>query len=376
MGARRRGHRHCRRYPGAPLARIGDGLRARRRPRQPAARADRLARQARGLFRRQVAHHRLRPVERAQLRHPPHRRRHPVQGAQPDPPPAARLELLPARAQRELRHPAGEPARLGRTHWYAGTADAVYQNIDIIESYGPKYIVILAGDHIYKMDYEKMLAAACRAGRRRDRRLPRGAAHGGDRLRRHACRRRRPHHRVRRKAEGSAAACPDSPTWRSPSMGIYVFETALPDRPAPPRRRRSAFAATTSARTSSPTSSSTARRSRIASPAPACAPAGEAVVLLARRRHRRRLLGGQHRPHRHRARSSTSTTATGRSGPMREITPPAKFVHDQEAGAAGGLLAGVRRLHRLGRDGAAVAAVHRRPHAFLFARCENAVMLP
>jgi glucose-1-phosphate adenylyltransferase len=41
--------------------------------------------------------------------------------------------------------------------WYAGTADAVYQNIDIIESYDPKYIVILAGDHIYKMDYEPML---------------------------------------------------------------------------------------------------------------------------------------------------------------------------------------------------------------------------
>ena len=42
--------------------------------------------------------------------------------------------------------------------WYAGTADAVYQNIDIIESYAPKYIVILAGDHIYKMDYEPMLS--------------------------------------------------------------------------------------------------------------------------------------------------------------------------------------------------------------------------
>src|ERR1700754_5027110 len=42
--------------------------------------------------------------------------------------------------------------------WYAGTADAVFQNIDIIESYAPKYIVILAGDHIYKMDYEPMLA--------------------------------------------------------------------------------------------------------------------------------------------------------------------------------------------------------------------------
>jgi len=42
--------------------------------------------------------------------------------------------------------------------WYAGTADAVYQNIDIIKSYGPDLMVILAGDHVYKMDYERMLA--------------------------------------------------------------------------------------------------------------------------------------------------------------------------------------------------------------------------
>jgi glucose-1-phosphate adenylyltransferase len=42
--------------------------------------------------------------------------------------------------------------------WYKGTADAVFQNIDIIEGYAPEYIVILAGDHIYKMDYGPMLA--------------------------------------------------------------------------------------------------------------------------------------------------------------------------------------------------------------------------
>ena len=47
--------------------------------------------------------------------------------------------------------------RVSEDMWYLGTADAVYQNIDIIESYDPKYMVILAGDHIYKMDYEKML---------------------------------------------------------------------------------------------------------------------------------------------------------------------------------------------------------------------------
>jgi glucose-1-phosphate adenylyltransferase len=47
--------------------------------------------------------------------------------------------------------------RVSEEMWYRGTADAVYQNIDIIESYGPEYIVLLAGDHIYKMDYEQML---------------------------------------------------------------------------------------------------------------------------------------------------------------------------------------------------------------------------
>ena len=42
--------------------------------------------------------------------------------------------------------------------WYEGTADAVYQNLDIIRSHNPQYVLILAGDHIYKMDYGPMLA--------------------------------------------------------------------------------------------------------------------------------------------------------------------------------------------------------------------------
>ena len=48
--------------------------------------------------------------------------------------------------------------RAGEEHWYRGTADAIFQNIDIIRSSNPEYIVILAGDHIYKMDYGQMLA--------------------------------------------------------------------------------------------------------------------------------------------------------------------------------------------------------------------------
>ncbi len=47
--------------------------------------------------------------------------------------------------------------RISEERWYLGTADAVYQNIDIIEIHNTRFIVVLAGDHIYKMDYEPML---------------------------------------------------------------------------------------------------------------------------------------------------------------------------------------------------------------------------
>ncbi len=55
------------------------------------------------------------------------------------------IELLPAQQRIE-------------SSWYLGTADAVYQNLDIIRSHNPEYVLILAGDHVYKMDYGEMLA--------------------------------------------------------------------------------------------------------------------------------------------------------------------------------------------------------------------------
>jgi glucose-1-phosphate adenylyltransferase len=54
--------------------------------------------------------------------------------------------------------------RVSETGWYSGTADAVFQNMDIIRSYGPKHMVVLAGDHIYKMDYELMLQQHVNSG--------------------------------------------------------------------------------------------------------------------------------------------------------------------------------------------------------------------
>jgi len=55
------------------------------------------------------------------------------------------IELLPAQ-QRTSGH-----------NWYAGTADAIYQNLDIIRAHAPDYVLILAGDHIYQMDYRPMI---------------------------------------------------------------------------------------------------------------------------------------------------------------------------------------------------------------------------
>ena len=56
------------------------------------------------------------------------------------------VELLPAQQ------------RIDEASWYKGTADAVYQNLDIIRNHMPEFVLILAGDHIYKMDYGPMLA--------------------------------------------------------------------------------------------------------------------------------------------------------------------------------------------------------------------------
>lgn len=50
------------------------------------------------------------------------------------------------------------------TSWYKGTANAIYQNIRFMKMYDPEYVLILSGDHIYKMDYDKMLAAHKEAG--------------------------------------------------------------------------------------------------------------------------------------------------------------------------------------------------------------------
>ena len=62
------------------------------------------------------------------------------------------IQLLPAQQQ------------IDETQWYQGTADAVYQNLNFIHRCNPEYVLVVAGDHIYKMDYGRMLAAHVRQG--------------------------------------------------------------------------------------------------------------------------------------------------------------------------------------------------------------------
>lgn len=114
--------------------------------------------------------------------------------------------------------------RISEDKWYAGTADAVHQNIDIIDSYSPEYMIILAGDHIYKMDYELMLEQHVDAGADVTvgcLEVPRmeatgfGVMHVDD------------DDRIIEFLEKPAdpPGMPDKPDMALASMGIYVFET-------------------------------------------------------------------------------------------------------------------------------------------------------
>jgi glucose-1-phosphate adenylyltransferase len=116
--------------------------------------------------------------------------------------------------------------RVSDTAWYAGTADAVYQNIDIIESYAPRYIVILAGDHVYKMDYEQMLQQHVEQGADVTvgcLEVPRGDASGFGVM--HVDERDRIVGFVEKPKD--PPSMPGKPNMSLASMGIYVFDTAF-----------------------------------------------------------------------------------------------------------------------------------------------------
>jgi glucose-1-phosphate adenylyltransferase len=113
--------------------------------------------------------------------------------------------------------------RVSEDAWYRGTADAVFQNIDIIESYAPRYIVVLAGDHIYKMDYEQMLEQHVESGANVTigcLEVPRMEATGFGVM--HVDE----HDTIKSFVEKPAdpPGMPDKPDMALASMGIYVFD--------------------------------------------------------------------------------------------------------------------------------------------------------
>jgi glucose-1-phosphate adenylyltransferase len=116
--------------------------------------------------------------------------------------------------------------RVSETQWYEGTADAVYQNLDIIEAYAPEYMVILAGDHVYKMDYEVMLQqhvaqdADVTVGVLE---VPRLEATGFGVM--HVDEHDRIVHFLEKPAD--PPGIPGSPEQALASMGIYVFKTSF-----------------------------------------------------------------------------------------------------------------------------------------------------
>lgn len=114
--------------------------------------------------------------------------------------------------------------RVSEHQWYEGTADAVFQNLDIIESYGPEYMIILAGDHVYKMDYELMLRQHVDAGADVTvgcLEVPRMEATGFGVM--HIDAKARIKQFVEKPADPPAV--PGKPDTALASMGIYVFNT-------------------------------------------------------------------------------------------------------------------------------------------------------
>ena len=253
--------------------------------------------------------------------------------------------------------------RVSETMWYLGTADAVYQNIDIIESYAPQYMVRARRRSHLQDGLRENAPAARRVEGRRDGGLPRssleeakgfGVMHVDE--------------------EDSILSFLEKPKNPPPmpgkpdvalcSMGIYVFETKFLIEQLQARRRRSQFGPRfRQGHHSLP------RRQRQSGRASFLAflrrRQRRGADLLARRRDRRRLLGGQHRPDRRAPRSRPLRSGlaaldlrrnypAGQIRPRRRRSPRRRY-----------FLAGLGRLHRFRRGDFAVFAVHRRVGPFL-----------
>jgi len=114
--------------------------------------------------------------------------------------------------------------RVDEESWYRGTADAVFQNLDILASYKAQYILVLAGDHVYKMNYAVLLADHVQHGRKCTVaciEVPRNEAHAFGVM--HIDEQRRIVDFVEKPSD--PPAMPGRPDRALASMGIYVFDS-------------------------------------------------------------------------------------------------------------------------------------------------------
>ena len=252
---------------------------------------------------------------------------------------------------------------MDETGWYTGTADAVWQNADIISAYAPRFIVLLAGDHVYKMDYEPMLQQHVEQGadvtvgcievsRQEASGFGVMAVDINDRIVSFL------------EKPADPPGLPDAPDRTLASMGIYVFETRFLLQ----RLREDAARAEFVARFRQghhPVDRPRRARGRAPLRGLLRPQLGRGGGILARRRDARRLLAGQYRPDR----------LHPRARPLRPRLADLDLCRDRAAGQVhprrglaprpGGQLAGLRRLHHLRQLHPSFPAIHRRAHALL-----------
>ena len=214
------------------------------------------------------------------------------------------------------------------SHWYRGTADAVYQNIDVMHSHRPKHVLVLAGDHIYKMDYGPMIAYHVEKGAD----ITVGVVEVPDRrcqgIRRAHGHRMESRHALRR--EVADARSHAGPQGRGAGLhGHLRLQPGAARETAASKTPRTRSPSTISARTSSRTPSRSCR---------------SLPILFGTLRPVRSLIGAMLEQSMHFTRpisswsgsipSSISTTRTGRSGPTRRRRRRRNSCSMKTAGAA------------------------------------------
>ncbi len=112
-------------------------------------------------------------------------------------------------------------------HWYRGTADCVYQNLDLIRALRPKHVLVLAGDHIYKMDYGPMIAYHVEKGADITVGVVEVPRERAQRFRRAVGYRIQSRNRISTRSRANPIGIPGRPEIALASMGIYIFNARL-----------------------------------------------------------------------------------------------------------------------------------------------------